>query len=604
MSLFKNQKTLQRQRGAISILGVGAIFAALFAFDLVMTYTKLKIVDRELDNYARSVAEVAIRSELALTRDGLAAGTMALDSADKVTNFALERVGYSPAAGELDTAGMVINKMILFGNFASDGTFYPLGESNPDYPESVAFGAYKTNPRLYIQEMINEGEGSEKTIAKAPRFDAVAVQLWTDDNFYGFVPQGRALYGAGEDNPQCFCDTRYEQCLSADLTAAEIKAGIYPDEPPALLKNLLGSLIGGGVAEHSLSSMLLGELIANTIASEIAVPNSSARKNYCEYGYTASHPLSFSNSKYPYMDFTTRQAWIGIDPVAVDNGVLGNLLAESNFSKEDFARATKQLPVFIYDGADTLSNQAGLLSTVDELLGLLNPDSSGSIYAKETNATNTTSNDDLNASERSYYRCSLLTANVDVSLLAPLTDSLGLSQEGVAQNCDGLLSSVGGLLNSVLDIVTGDEESCGFLGLGCLLGSVFNLLDPLVGPVLDLIGIGDLETVLNDLLDPVVLVHDPVYIGRSGTCTYGTDNANISSTRCLYNANDAQFQSCRYMLSGLPDSQKPTLVNRLSIALSGPVKDFSSAVETLNCELKNFRFVQPPFEASYWQEVN
>ncbi|CAN8140417.1 hypothetical protein THIOSC15_2240011 [uncultured Thiomicrorhabdus sp.] len=238
------------------------------------------------------------------------------------------------------------------------------------------------------------------------------------------------------------------------------------------------------------------------------------------------------------------------------------------------------------------------------MLGLLDPESSGSIYSEETNATNQTANDDLESSELPYYRCSLLTVNVDVSLLGPLTDALGLTSEGVAQNCDGLLSSLGSLLNSVLDIITGDEEDCGLLGLGCIVGSLLDLLDPLVGPILDLVGIGDLETVLNELLDPIVLVHDPVYIVRSGTCIYGTDTANLAAERCMFNSNANQYQSCEYILSGLPEAEQPTLVNRLSILLLGPVKDFPAAVETLNCEMQNFRFVQPPLGASYWQEVN
>jgi hypothetical protein len=602
MSLLRKKKSQQRQKGIATLLGVGGILAALFAFDLVMTYTKLKIVDRELDNYARSVAEVSLRSELALTKDGIESGEMDITAADIISSFSLQRVGYTPGAGQLDAQDKIINKEITFGNFASDGTFYALGEENPEYAESASLGAYKYNPRSYIQEMIDDPDNH--SIADLPQFNAVAVQLWTDDDFYGFVPQGRALYGALDDDNQCFCDVRYQQCMSGDLTAAEIKAGLDPDEPPEILKDLLGVLIGGGVAEHSLSDPAVSPN-ADEIAAAIAVPNSEARRNYCEYGYTGTHPLNSDKSKYPYIDFTTRQAWIGIDPLVEDNGLIGNLLVESNYSAQDYSRATGQLPIFIYDGADTLSNEAGLLTTVDELLGLLNPDSSGSIYAKERDGTNTTLKDDLtDPLERQYYRCSLLTANVDLSLLGPLTDLLGLTSEGVAQNCNGLLSKVGVLVNSVLDIVTGGGKGCGLLGLGCLVDSLLDALDPLLGPLLDLVGIGDLATVLNDLADPVVLVHDPVYIGRSGTCIYGTDTANLAAERCLFNSNANQYQSCEYILSGLPEAEQPTLVNRLSILLLGPVKDFPAAVETLNCEMQNFRFVQPPLGASYWQEVN
>ncbi|QKI88605.1 hypothetical protein [Thiomicrorhabdus xiamenensis] len=589
-----NKFGLHRQKGVITLMGVGGIVAALFAFELVMQYSKLKIIDHELDNYARSVAEVALRSEMALTKKGLESGGMSLAASEVMSNAVLAQVGYDASSDGLDGVDFdSLNKEITFGNFASDGHFYALGEENPDYAESAGFGTYKSNPRLALQEMIDSG-GTD--VDSLPKFNAVAVQLWTNDNFMGvYTPQGRALYGALPSDKECFCDVRYESCVGGELTKADILERLYPSEPPGLVKGLLGGLLGGGAfPEHSLT-----EAEADAIASAIAIPNSDARKNYCEYGFTATHPSRVDESKYPYIDFALRQGWIGIPPIEEDSGVILNLLAESNYSREDYSSSLGQLPIFIYDGADTLSNEAGLLTTVDELLVLLNPDSgSGSVFSENTDATNQKATDLDNNGEN--YRCSLLTANVDVSLLGGLTDTLGLTNDALAAPCDSLVPQVGALLNTLTD------------PLFELLGPLLSLLAGALDGLLDVLGLSadGLESILDNLLDPNVVVHDPLYIGRSGTCIYGTDSTNVTPQRCLYNSSNVTYQSCNYLLaddgSGMPNVgvPSPSLVNRLSIYLLGPVKDFSAGVESLNCEVEYFRYVQPAFRAGSWQEVN
>lgn len=590
-----NKFGLHRQKGVITLMGVGGIVAALFAFELVMQYSKLKIIDHELDNYARSVAEVALRSEMALTKNGLESGGMSLAASEVMSNAVLAQAGYDASSDGLDGVDVEsLNKEITFGNFASDGHFYALGEENPDYAESVGFSAYKYNPRLALQEMIDSG-GTD--VDSLPKFNAVAVQLWTNDNFMGvYTPQGRALYGALPSDKQCYCDVRYETCVGGVLTKADILEGLYPNEPPGLVKGLLGGLLGGGAfPEHSLT-----EAEADAIASAIAVPNSEARKNYCEYGFTATHPSRADESKYPYIDLDQRQGMIAIPPTEEDNGLIGNLLAESNYSRDDYLRSVGQLPIFIYDGADTLSNEAGLLTTVDELLVLLNPETgSGSVFSENLDATNQKATDLDNNGEN--YRCSLLTANVDVSLLGGLTDLLGLTNDALAAPCDSLLPQVGALLNTLTDPL--------FQLLGPLLNPLAALLDGLLG------GLGlssdGLEAVLDDLLDPNVLVHDPLYIGRSGSCIYGTDSTNVAPQRCLYNGNNGSYQSCNYLLaddeSGLPRVEPPSLVDRLGIFLLGPVEDFSAGVESLNCEMHYFRYSPTDnwgVGEPGWQEIN
>ncbi|MBN2646291.1 MAG: hypothetical protein JXR44_00735 [Thiotrichales bacterium] len=584
-----------RQTGAITLFGVGGILAALFAFQLVLQYSNLKIIDRELDNYARSVAEVALRSELAITKEILENDPTALTKADFMANAVVAQAGYNANSSGLDGIIPTLNKEIVFGNFASDGKFYALGEANPDYPQSINFAAFQFNPRQALKQKIDGGQSDFENL---PQFNAVAVQLWTNDDFFGFTPQGRALYGAQNDK-ECYCDVRYAQCVKGELTREELLSGFYPNQPPGLVKGLLGGLLSGSVVpQHSLTAAQ-----ADAIASAIAVPNSAARKNYCEYGFTATSPNDANRSKYPYIDFTTRQGFIGIPPIEDNNGLIGNLLVESNYSRADYQNSLGQLPIFIFDGTDSLSNQAGLLTTVNELLNILNPDSgTGSIFSKNTDLTNQKASVLVN--NGSGYRCSLLTANVDLSLLGPLTDLLGLSQQGLAADCDSLLPAVGTTINSVLDLVTGGGKSCGLLGLGCLVNSLLEALSPLLDPVLGLVGADGLDQVLNDLLEPNVVVHDPIYIGRKGVCIYGTDSSNQVSQRCLSADASPKPLSCQTLLEGLPTADKPSLVNRLSIFLLGPVKDFSAAVESINCEFKSFRHKQPAFRAGEWQEVN
>ncbi|MBO1923376.1 hypothetical protein [Thiomicrorhabdus sp. 6S3-12] len=597
MKSTSNRSRFFRQRGSITLMGAGAIISALYAFSLVMEYSKLKIIDHELDNYARSIAETALRSEMALTLKGYQEGSMDLQVSDYLSESVLHTLGYNSDEAPSDR---VIYKELTYGRIEADGAFYALGDDNPYYSASSTLTTYRNNPRLALQEIAS----GDMTPENLPKFNAVAVQLWTNDNFLNlYTPEGRAIFGADPSNQKCYCDIRYEMCMNGDLSKQDILDGLYPKDIEKLknqgvVKVLLNGLLDfAAIPAHSLT-----EAQADALAEAIADPTSEARRNYCEYGFTATHPNLSDTSKYPYIDFFKRQGWIGIEPFVENNGVIGNLLVESNFSKGDYLRAVGQLPVFVYDGADTLANDAGLVTTVDELLVLLNPLSGdGSMHPQSTTGDNLQKEDLLATTFNGQgYRCSLLTVNVDVTLLNWLTDFLGLSNQVLAMRCDNLLNSLLTVVDSIVDPIL-------WLVLKILP------LDLLLNWLLEnILGFGPLGDALMNLLDPDVVVHDPIYIGRSGTCIYGTDTDNLSSQRCLYNANDGAYQSCNYLLSaedesGLPKIEAPNLVNRLSIFLFGPVKDFSAGVESLNCEMRYLRYSPTNrwgLGSGGWKEIN
>ncbi|WP_319380741.1 hypothetical protein [Thiomicrorhabdus sp.] len=548
---------------------------AIIGFGLIMEYAKLKIIDRELDNYARTVAETALRSEMAITKKMLDEGTVPVNQTDIVSSAVLAQSGYVIEGGE--GTNRQIHKRITFGNFADtdacrdpnsgdkESCFIPL-ESNADNP---------------------------KAAEPPPEFSAVAVQLWTDDYFYGYVPQGKALYGLLDDKEGCYCDTRYEACLKGELSEADIYAGLRPD----MTRDLLDILNLKLITDHSIT-----EAEGHAIAQAISVPNSEARKNYCEYGYTATSPIDSQATKYPYVSFDKKQGWVGNVPNAADNGWLLSLVYASGYSQVDYDRILEQKPVFVTEGVDMLYNTTGLIPTVTDLLDVLNPTTgSALLYSRLDEAdypiqqfTELPNYNPLNAIHSGeHYKCSLLNVGVDLTLLNWLTGPLlGLDSNAIAVDCNTLIPGLTGVL---------DE----------LLSPIFNLLGFLLNPLLDLLGVnalldalgiadGDLFDVLDDLLDPDVVVHDPIYIGRSGVCIYGTDDANVDPSRCLHNS--VQYQSCRAIMSTMPESLKMNFGDRLTTFLLGPLTDWNAAYETLDCEVKRFKYKGWLFWSG-WEEI-
>jgi hypothetical protein len=183
---------LRKQRGSITLLGAASIGLSLIAFNQVTEYGNAKLLDRELDNYARDVASVALRSELAIT-----SGMTNKQITGQTVDALLSQVKMYTIAD--DTNSVNLNRKITFGNLDATGNFVKLASD-------------ALNPR---------------GASTPPDFSAVAVQLWSTDSFMGvYTPQGKAIYGLSEDNQNsdagCYCKNRYAACLDMDLTAPDL----------------------------------------------------------------------------------------------------------------------------------------------------------------------------------------------------------------------------------------------------------------------------------------------------------------------------------------------------------------------------------------------
>jgi hypothetical protein len=170
-------KKLRKQRGSITLLGIGSIVLSLFAFNQVTEFANAKILDRELDNYALDLATVALRSELAITKEGIDTGAMSVTQTTTTVNEILGMAkqytsGYKNKEGE-EPKEVNLAAKITFGNFDKDGAFVPL-ESDSNNP---------------------------KAAKEPPDFSAVALQLTSSHNFHSYVPQGKAIYGLGFNCP-------------------------------------------------------------------------------------------------------------------------------------------------------------------------------------------------------------------------------------------------------------------------------------------------------------------------------------------------------------------------------------------------------------------
>lgn len=275
------KQRLRKQRGAISLLGVASIAVSLFAFNQVMEFGNAKLLDRKLDNYARTVASVALRSELAITKKAIDEGAIPANKTSLVVDDLLTQVGmYTQAT---DDNAVNLNKTITFGNFDENGDFVELDSDS-------------SNPRA---------------AETPPDFSAVAVQLWSDQNsFYGFTPQGKAIYGLDAENiddQDCYCKNRYESCRGADLSDVA----------------------------------WAGE------------PYSDSRKNYCNYGYTDSKISNADETKYPYIEFN--DAWIGRPPETINFW----MFYSKSYDGEAFDAVLNQKTVLVTKGDDPLKNTSG-----------------------------------------------------------------------------------------------------------------------------------------------------------------------------------------------------------------------------------------------------
>lgn len=211
------------QQGSIGLLGILSILASITALVGVMQLGNAAILDRHLDNYAQSLAPVALRSEIALSKTMVDNG---------VTTISVAKDTLQSAVDSLTQPGSVKVK-ITFGNI-SNGVFTPLTTN-------------ASNPKA--------GLSATDTV---PGFTAVAVQF-IGPSTYGFVPEGRAIYGLtaqDQDSPDvasCYCDARYDQCLQqpkmnsamGDVDTKERQRYCETGIAPSVSGGMMGMFFGG-----------------------------------------------------------------------------------------------------------------------------------------------------------------------------------------------------------------------------------------------------------------------------------------------------------------------------------------------------------------------
>lgn len=345
---MKTTPWLKKQRGAISILGAASIALSLYGFDQVLEYGNAKILDRELDNYARTIASVALRSELALTKAGIDSGSMVVNQTDLITNQHLAQVSMNT---DSEAAGYNLIKKITFGNFADDSI---CNSSDPEVRKGcfIPLATDASNPRAAATPL---------------DFSAVAVQLTSTDSFMGiYTPEGQALYGMSLDDQNsdagCYCKNRYNTCLDMDLTTADLAP------------------------------------IPTSDAALIAVKGSVERQNYCNYGYTQSKPTDSTVTKYPYVEFN--DAWIGRPPQTVNFF----MFYSTSYDGEAFDDILNHKPVAVTEGDDPLKYTSGFATLFSSFFCFFGC-SSADLVAEDHSQNAFEKSDITPSASQADYRC-------------------------------------------------------------------------------------------------------------------------------------------------------------------------------------------------------
>lgn len=194
----KKSKLIRTQKGSITLFGAMAIVFGLSALVGVLELANAKILDRHLDNYATTIAPVALRSQLTLSKSMIDEGVATVNISQDIAQEYLNKVTDSGS----------ISVHMTFGNLVGEGVnevFVPL-EHNAETPKAG----------------ISAGE-------TPPKFSAIALQLIGESTF-GLVPEGKAIFGLpeglDEDLASCFCEQRFNSCQAATIDTAGLPADL------------------------------------------------------------------------------------------------------------------------------------------------------------------------------------------------------------------------------------------------------------------------------------------------------------------------------------------------------------------------------------------
>lgn len=180
----------RKQRGSISLMGAMAMVASFSGFYMVLELGNKMVEDRNYTNYAKSMAPVALRTELAITQKMIEEGTA--KSSKSVVQSYLSQMKLE------DGSNMTLT--LTFGNMEGE-----------DEPEFVPLKKLPHNPKLGV-----------KATEEPEVFSAVKVEMVGKGGLLSYQPKGEAIYGMSPDGRDdsnisaCFCDVRYEACMKAD----------------------------------------------------------------------------------------------------------------------------------------------------------------------------------------------------------------------------------------------------------------------------------------------------------------------------------------------------------------------------------------------------
>lgn len=315
LQLTKNLK----QRGSITLLGALTIFTALSGVYSVIELGNKMIMDRNFDNYAEALAPVALRTQLALTQG--------MTGKEGKVNIEMARLLSQLGHTMGDDGDITVN--IKFGTMEALDSLQKYTDPKTDlvYTLTEEFVPLANNPSNPLKGLNLNLDLKPADRDELPKIGAIAIELVESNpsGLLGFHPKGQAVYGisqadaASTDIADCFCDSRYDSCLVADLSGVPL-GGVGP-----------GDFLGD-----------VGTPSKPAIGENEAVPPSDARRNYCEYGYVESQYTGFT--KFPSVALSSQ--WLG--KVEADGTPLIVLTDAAQLNS--FETVVRQEPLYVKPG--------------------------------------------------------------------------------------------------------------------------------------------------------------------------------------------------------------------------------------------------------------
>ena len=293
---------LSRQKGMMSLVAAGVILTALSGLDMVMELGDKMVLKQALNNHAQAIAPTLLRAELALTQKMVDTGQGVLP--EQLAQQMLSGVDLKPGDYQLT---------LTYGRMVADERTW----TDPKTGVTLKLHERFVPCNAYVKEGVDSRNCSDPAHPKAGLaqnetpvpFDAISVEIRDTTGILNFHPVGRAIFGLPAsatndgDLGTCFCNNRYEACLKVPLDTTL----------PLSLQQLMGQ------------------------------PDTSQRKNYCDFGLAPS--VTDGNgvtwSKYPTVPISAQ--WLGKTEARDETGFIRKLMASADMAT--YQRAKDNLPI-------------------------------------------------------------------------------------------------------------------------------------------------------------------------------------------------------------------------------------------------------------------